>query len=165
MRKSVIKGIRMPVLPSGYRLSQLRVFHLIRVFRIGRQCFRDGSFAYKRFLKIYYRGRHTSFVVCFKGRAVGFIVGFMREDGGYVAYLAVEPENRKKYLGRTLMEWIHQVFADRGAQRVSLHVRTTQEATIAFYHKIGYTIEATREKFYPDEESAYVMRFKFTDHT
>ncbi len=148
-------------LPAGYVLGPLRLLDIRGVFHIGRDCFPDGSFTYKHFMKAYKKGRDTSFVVRVKNHVVGFIVAFMRDDGGYIAYLGVARENRKQGLGQALVEYVQGIFAARGAPRISLHVRTTEDAAISFYRKLGYVVDVTREGFYVDGGSAYVMRFWF----
>lgn len=63
------------------------------------------------------------------------MVGF---DGhrGWVYYLAVSPEHRRKGLGRTLMAAAEAWLRERGAPKIQLMVREGNEAA-AFYEALG----------------------------
>lgn len=64
------------------------------------------------------------------------MVGF---DGhrGWVYYLAVAPDARRKGLGRCLMEAAEEWLRDRGAPKIQLMVRDDNEAAIGFYEALG----------------------------
>jgi len=63
------------------------------------------------------------------------MVGF---DGhrGWVYYLAVSPDHRRKGLGRALMAAAEAWLRARGAPKIQLMVREENEA-IAFYEALG----------------------------
>ena len=64
------------------------------------------------------------------------MVGF---DGhrGWVYYLAVAPERRREGLGRRLMAAAAAWLRDRGAPKLQLMVRTSNEEALGFYEALG----------------------------
>lgn len=57
---------------------------------------------------------------------------------GWVYYLAVAPEHRKKAYGRQLMEEVERLLTARGCPKINLQVRTGNAEIIAFYRSLGY---------------------------
>ena len=57
---------------------------------------------------------------------------------GWVNYLAVDPNHRKKGLGRTLMQHIEEAMKARGCPKLNIQVRTGNSEAIEFYRKLGY---------------------------
>jgi len=57
---------------------------------------------------------------------------------GWVNYLAVAPEHRKRGLGRQLMEHVETCLKERGCPKLNLQVRAGNQAVIEFYQRLGY---------------------------
>jgi ribosomal protein S18 acetylase RimI-like enzyme len=57
---------------------------------------------------------------------------------GWVNYLAVAPEHRNQGLARQLMEYVEARLKERGCPKLNLQVRSTNQAVIQFYAKLGY---------------------------
>ena len=57
---------------------------------------------------------------------------------GWVNYLAVAPAYRKQSIGRRLMQEAEQRLTALGCPKLSLLVRTSNEAVLAFYARLGY---------------------------
>lgn len=64
------------------------------------------------------------------------MVGF---DGhrGWIYYLAVAPDHRRAGLGRQLMDAAEAWLRERGAPKVQLMVRTSNEEALGFYEALG----------------------------
>lgn len=60
---------------------------------------------------------------------------------GWVNYLAVSPEQRNRGLGRRLMQTAESALEARGCPKLNLQVRETNEAVLAFYNRLGYTVD------------------------
>jgi ribosomal protein S18 acetylase RimI-like enzyme len=58
---------------------------------------------------------------------------------GWVYYLAVRPELRRRGLGRQLMEASERWLQERGVPKLNLMVRTTNSTAVGFYEALGYT--------------------------
>jgi ribosomal protein S18 acetylase RimI-like enzyme len=68
--------------------------------------------------------------------AASVMVGF---DGhrGWVYYLAVAPDRRRRGLGQSMMRAAEAWLRDRGAPKIQLMVRDDNEAAIGFYQALG----------------------------
>lgn len=56
---------------------------------------------------------------------------------GWVYYLAVAPERRRKGLGRVMMDAAEAWLRARGAPKIQLMVREDNEAALGFYEALG----------------------------
>jgi len=57
---------------------------------------------------------------------------------GWINYLAVAPDQRKKGHARTLMREAERLLTAAGCPKINLQVRTSNASVIAFYEAIGY---------------------------
>ena len=60
---------------------------------------------------------------------------------GWVYYLAVAPDRRKRGLGEAMMRAAEDWVAARGMPKMQLMVRMENAAAAGFYHAIGYETE------------------------
>ena len=91
------------------------------------------------------RSGQTSAVLV--GRQGGRIVAsaMVGTDGhrGWVYYLAVDPDLRRRGLGRRMMAACEAWAEGRGVPKMLLMVRGDNTATIGFYRALGYLLEDT----------------------
>ena len=79
-------------------------------------------------------------------------------DEAHVTTIAVNPEMRRRGIGKQLMIDLLRRAKERGMTCSTLEVRESNEAAIAMYEKLGYSRCAVRKRYYPDNhESAIVM--------
>lgn len=98
-------------------------------------------------------------VFCYHDTTTGDIAGFAASrNDGYILFLAVSPDYRRKGLGRDLVNRIHQQFG-----QATLHVRTTNENAIGFYTHIGFTRLRKIPGYYEDDGDAYYLVRKRND--
>ncbi|MFY1054851.1 GNAT family acetyltransferase [Ectopseudomonas khazarica] len=62
---------------------------------------------------------------------------------GWVNYLAVCPQQRQRGLARQLMTHIETLLLAMGCPKLSLQVRDTNAAALAFYERLGYQVDAS----------------------
>jgi ribosomal protein S18 acetylase RimI-like enzyme len=75
------------------------------------------------------------------GAVVGSaMVGY---DGhrGWVNYLAVDPDSRRRGIGRSLMTEAERLLTDLGCPKLNLQIRTGNAAAVEFYARLGYRVE------------------------
>ncbi|RKQ86093.1 hypothetical protein C8N24_4102 [Solirubrobacter pauli] len=60
---------------------------------------------------------------------------------GWVYYLAVDPRDRGRQLGRALMAACEAWLAERGAPKLNVMVRGDNAAARGFYEALGYTLD------------------------
>ena len=98
---------------------------------------------------------------------------FLAEEGGQVcgygciillfedaelANIAVAPTHRGKGIAKRIMENMHAYAKQRGAERMLLEVRVSNQSAIGLYEKYGYEKYGLRENYYPDGEDAHLMQ-------
>ncbi|MEJ2037663.1 MAG: GNAT family acetyltransferase [Desulfosarcinaceae bacterium] len=58
---------------------------------------------------------------------------------GWINYLAVLPDCRRRGLATAMVREAEQLLKEAGCPKINLQIRETNETVIAFYSKIGYT--------------------------
>ena len=77
------------------------------------------------------------------GRLIATVMVGADGHRGWVYYLAVTPDARKRGLGEAMMRAAEQWVIARGMPKLQLIVRADNAATIGFYHAIGYQTETS----------------------
>jgi ribosomal protein S18 acetylase RimI-like enzyme len=85
--------------------------------------------------------RELFFVARLDGRLVGTVMGGYDGDRGWVYTLAVGPDVWRRGIGTALMRHVERELAVRGCPKVNLQVLASNAATVAFYEKLGYSVE------------------------
>lgn len=82
------------------------------------------------------------------------LLGFAatRRDG-YILFLAVAPEHRRRGLGRRL---VAEVAEDHSS--VTCHARASNDAALDFYDRLGFEIQRRVDNYYEDHGDAYYLR-------
>jgi ribosomal protein S18 acetylase RimI-like enzyme len=75
------------------------------------------------------------------GQLIGAVMVGYEGHRGWINYLAVHPDHRRRGLGRLLMTAAERRLADLGCPKVNLQVRASNLAAVEFYHRIGYAAE------------------------
>ena len=102
---------------------------------------------------------HGIFLVAIvQGEVVGYGGVWLVIDEAHVTTIAVAPDYRRQGIARRLMTELLSKAKAQGMVCSTLEVRASTEAAIKLYESFGYTIAATRKKYYPDnQEDAVVM--------
>lgn len=61
---------------------------------------------------------------------------------GWINYLAVRPDFRRKGLGRQIMEHAESLLTAANCPKINLQIRSTNQGVIRFYENIGYSQDA-----------------------
>ncbi|MFW5839718.1 MAG: GNAT family acetyltransferase [Planctomycetota bacterium] len=73
------------------------------------------------------------------GRVVASVMVGYDGHRGWINYLAVAGDCRRKGLGRAMMAEAERLLAQRGCPKVNLQVRASNHDVIDFYRRIGYS--------------------------
>jgi ribosomal protein S18 acetylase RimI-like enzyme len=85
--------------------------------------------------------RELFLVAAVGDRIVGSAMAGYDGHRGWVYYVAVMPEHRRQGIGTALMDEAERGLARMGCPKLNLQVRATNEAVVAFYRQLGYSVE------------------------
>ena len=71
-------------------------------------------------------------------RIIATVMAGYEGHRGWVNYLAVAPEHRRRGFGQALMAEVERLLLERGCPKVCLLVRTSNAAVLEFYRSLGY---------------------------
>ena len=92
-------------------------------------------------------------------KVIGYFCAWIVEDDCTVLRIACHSQHRRRGIGRILLQQGLTKAGARGARRVSLEVRPSNESALAFYRACGFTIAGVRKGYYPETgEDALVMQ-------
>jgi ribosomal protein S18 acetylase RimI-like enzyme len=75
------------------------------------------------------------------GVLAGTVMSGYEGHRGWINYLAVAPDYRRKGLGRMLMDEAEKRLLALGCPKINLQVRSTNQQVIDFYKKLGFSID------------------------
>lgn len=97
--------------------------------------------------------------VCPDGSIAGYICPTLVLDEGEILDLAVKMEFRGGGVGRSLVNAALGSFKSRGALRLFLEVRVTNNDAIYLYRSAGFNTCGRRKNYYEDGEDALLMDY------
>jgi ribosomal protein S18 acetylase RimI-like enzyme len=75
------------------------------------------------------------------GGIAGAVMAGYEGHRGWINYLAVEPARQRGGLGRALMAEAERRLRAAGCPKINLQVRPENQAAIAFYARLGFSVE------------------------
>lgn len=91
------------------------------------------------------------------GETVGYLLGLTLFEDAEVLRVAVDKKFRGQKIGGAILDRFFELAKTRGAQRVFLEVRVSNEPAIRLYESRAFTRGRVREKYYENGESAIEM--------
>ena len=92
------------------------------------------------------------------GPVVGYAIGWVAADEAELADLAVSEEFRDRGIGAVLVRAFAREAGVRGARRLYLEVRVSNEAAQRFYERLGFGVVGRRTAYYRNpREDALAM--------
>lgn len=74
-----------------------------------------------------------------RGKIIGYQISTPTRYGVHLGRLAVHPKSQKSGVGFALVSDLQQHFSDSGTIRISVNTHDTNSASLALYHKAGFT--------------------------
>lgn len=99
-------------------------------------------------------------VACREGVVVGYAVCGISRGKGHLVSIATSPTARHSGVGTSLMKSIIDYLIGEKVGEVSLEVRPSNGAAIAFYRRFSFVESGRRKAYYGDGEDAVVMRMR-----
>jgi len=75
------------------------------------------------------------------GQIVGAVMAGYEGHRGWINYLAVAPARQRHGLGRQLMAEAERQLRAAGCPKINLQIRPENQAAVAFYARLGFTVE------------------------
>ncbi|HET7578759.1 MAG TPA: ribosomal protein S18-alanine N-acetyltransferase [Bacillales bacterium] len=92
------------------------------------------------------------------GKIIGYCGVWVIIDEAHITNIALMPEYRGKKIGEALLRTAMQYARMRGARKMTLEVRVSNEVAQALYRKLGFEPGGIRKNYYTDNyEDALVM--------
>ena len=91
-------------------------------------------------------------VIEVKQQIVGFVLFFSKVGEGHILNVGVHPEYQRQGYGQRLMEKILTVAAEEMLSTLYLEVRSSNEAAIALYKKVGFHPVGLRKNYYKNQD-------------
>ena len=97
------------------------------------------------------------------GPVLGYAGSWLLVDELHISTIAVAPQWRQRGLAQQLLIELLKRGAVFGAQRATLEVRASNTAAQKLYHKCGFSIVSKQNRYYADNEDAYIMARPLSD--
>ncbi len=91
------------------------------------------------------------------GRGAGYAAFLEAADEAELLRVAVDPTERRRGLGRRLVEAGVAVLRRRGTIRCHLEVRPDNEAALALYRTLGFEVSGRRPGYFSDGTAALLL--------
>lgn len=76
-----------------------------------------------------------------EGNIVACVMAGYEGHRGWLNYLAVDPEHRRRGLARAIVAEAERLLRAAGCPKINLQVRTSNQEVIEFYRRIGYAVD------------------------
>jgi len=132
-----------------------------RLGQIERACFSD-PWSVRSLEEAIRSGQGLGLVAMAGSTVAGYLLARHAGGSGEILNLAVAPAERRRGVGRALLEEGLSRLAATGVLEVFLEVRESNAAALALYQGKGFRIAGVRRSYYRSpEESALVLRAEF----
>jgi ribosomal protein S18 acetylase RimI-like enzyme len=75
------------------------------------------------------------------GEVVATVMAGYEGHRGWINYLAVAPEHRRRGLGRAILAEAERRLREAGCPKINLQVRSTNREAVEFYRRVGFTVD------------------------
>ncbi len=81
------------------------------------------------------------FVGTLSNKVVATVMAGYDGHRGWIYYLAVDPDYQRKQIGRRMMEKAESRLQKLGCPKITLQVRSSNQAVISFYKRLGFSTD------------------------
>lgn len=90
----------------------------------------------------------------------GYIILKILQGESYILDFGIANEDRRKGIGKTLLQFAIDLSKSKGARGIVLDVKVDNEKAIKLYESMGFKKEHLKKNYYKDSD-AYLMVLKF----
>ncbi len=129
------------------------------MYRLDHRCFEPGiAFSRAEVARFFELESLEGVAADLRGRLAGFAIGYLRRPTiGGVLTLDVDPDARRKGLGRALFEELLARLERAGASAVRLEVDVRNAGAVAFYRSFGFRKLGRIADYYGEGKDAFEM--------
>ncbi len=138
------------------QLREIEQSDLPKMEEIEKQCFQD-SWCLAMWKGTFNRQDFLGVAIEENGEFVGFCAGTVLFECSDLLRIALLERARGKGYGGALLNEFMQKAKKRGAEKIFLEVRATNEVALRLYKNFGFKETGIREKYYADGEDAIEM--------
>jgi len=130
------------------------------IHKLERECFGRDAYS-KRFIKALLTDLSAIALKAVDdyGRILGSVIGRMEKISGKIVgriyTVDVEPEHRRRGVGRMLLRRLEEEFRRIGCEKVVLEVAVDNEPAIKLYESLGYRFTSRLKNYYGFGRDAY----------
>lgn len=95
-----------------------------------------------------------------RGKPVGYIGIWIVIDEGHITNVAVHPDYRSRGVGRKLLVAIGELAGAKGASRLTLEVRRSNNGAQRLYQRLGFEGTGVRPGYYRDNDEDAIIMWK-----
>ncbi len=130
------------------------------IVRIEQRCFADDAFSRRELGYLIGCANGFFFVARCDGGIAGYVALLRRRGCAHLRIysIAVDPDCRGRGIGALLLDHSFACAREEGLQRLSLEVRTDNEAALRLYESRGFRRTALLHGYYAPEADAWRMR-------
>jgi len=143
-------------------ISRLDLSDLNQVYHLDQVCFAQPlAFPKHFFLYLLVAPDCVSFGIKTDTKLKGFIIIQIKNQArAQLITLDIAPDQRRKGIGKKLLEFAHYFLKDRGIKEIFLETAVNNQPAISLYKKMGYQSLKTIKNYYPDGTDAIRMEKK-----
>jgi len=142
-------------------MIELRNFSLSdldQIMKIEGVSFLNREVYSKSYFEALYQNYPQGFIVAkIKEKIIGYTISRPKNESAEIISLAVDPSWREKGIGTELINFLINLFKERGIKKISLHVRTENKEAISFYQNLNFKILNKSKNYYRNGKDAYLM--------
>lgn len=142
------------------RVEESGLSDLEKIYELERECFGKNAYS-KSFIRFLLADLSTIALkaVNDRGEIIGSVIGRVEKSSGKVIgrvyTIDVKPEQRRKGVGRMLLERLEKEFREMGCEKIVLEVAVDNEPAIKLYESMGYRFAAKLKNYYGPGRDAY----------
>jgi ribosomal-protein-alanine N-acetyltransferase len=127
---------------------------LDQLYEIETECFRREAFTKKQIAELLMDYNSISLLARYNGEAVGFIIGRISVEeealAGHVLTLDVLPAQRRRGIGRRLLQELESILLQKNIRESYLEAREDNVAALRLYERMGYEKTGKLKDYYGD---------------
>ena len=140
--------------------EKMKIMHLDQVTAIENSCF-TTPWSCQSFVYELSQNSFAHYIVALlENKVVGYAGMWVIMDEAHVTNVAVHPDYRGQRIGYSLMQQMLVRAALRGAAKMTLEVRSTNESAKRLYTQLGFKESGVRKGYYEDTKDDAIIMWK-----